>query len=261
MPSARLSDRAVIGLLLVALGIMFLLDTTNALGPGTDIVGTYWPVLLIVWGLFGFIANGFAPRLWMVIVLVVGAIFLLSNLSLWIWDAGQLWPVILVVIGLALLFRGRAVRRGKGRGQWGRGDGPPESGGHGNGEGPQVIDAGRSRTYAGSSGDLRSSYFFGGGQERVSAQDFSGGEVSAIFGGLELDLRDAGLAGGRAVIDATVICGGINLRVPKDWRVNIHTTTLFGGTEHKRSQPSPDQVKGELIITGTVLCGGIEVKD
>jgi predicted membrane protein len=78
---------------------------------------------------------------------------------------------------------------------------------------------------------------------------------------MELDLRDAGLAGGRAVIDATVICGGLEVRVPKDWRVNIQATTLFGGTENKRSQPSPEDARGELTITGTVLCGGIEVKD
>jgi predicted membrane protein len=95
----------------------------------------------------------------------------------------------------------------------------------------------------------------------VTSQDFQGGEVAAIFGGMELDLRDAGLAGGRAVIDATVICGGIEVRVPKDWRVNIQTTTLFGGTESKRSQPGPEDARGELTITGTVLCGGIEVKD
>jgi predicted membrane protein len=261
MPGARLSDRAVIGLLLIALGIMFLLDTTNALGAGTNIVGTYWPVLLIAWGLAGLVASGFAPRLWMVIVLVVGAIFLLSNLRLLSWNAWQLWPVILVLIGLSFLFGGRAGRRRRRHWQGRQVEGTQEREGQGNGGRPQVIDAGGSRTYAGPSGELRSSYFFGGGQERIATQDFSGGEVSAIFGGLELDLRDASLASGQAVIDATVICGGINLRVPKDWRVNIHTTTLFGGTEHKRPQPSPEDTRGELTVTGTVLCGGIEVKD
>jgi predicted membrane protein len=95
----------------------------------------------------------------------------------------------------------------------------------------------------------------------VTSQDFQGGEVSAIFGGMELDLRDAGLAGGTAIIDATVVCGGIELRVPRDWRVNIQTTTLLGGVENKRSQPNASDVKGELTITGAVLCGGIEVKD
>jgi hypothetical protein len=261
MPSARLSDRSVIGLLLVALGIMFLLDTTNALGPGTSIVGTYWPALLIAWGLWGFIASGFVLRLWSVVVLIIGVIFLLSNLRLWSWDAGQLWPIALVVIGLVLLFGGRAIRRG-GRRWWGRRVGEAPAGrGSGGWVPPQVIDTGGSRTRTRSSGEFRSSHVFGGGREQVTSQDFQGGEVAAIFGGMELDLRDAGLARGRAVIDATVICGGIEVRVPKDWRVNIQTTTLFGGTENKRSQPGPEDARGELTITGTVLCGGIEVKD
>jgi predicted membrane protein len=261
MPSARLSDRSVIGLLLVALGIMFLLDTTDALGPGVNVVGTYWPALLIAWGVFGFIASRFVLRLWFVIVLIVGIVFLLSNLNLWTWNAGQLWPVILVVVGLALLFGGRAVRRG-GRRWWRRRvGGSPERRGRG-GWGPrQVIDASGSRRHTGFSGEFRSSHVFGGGREQVTSQGFQGGEVSAIFGGMELDLRGAGLGGGIAVIDATVICGGIDVRVPKDWRVNIQTTALFGGTENKRSQPSPEDARGELTITGTVLCGGIEVKD
>ena len=59
----------------------------------------------------------------------------------------------------------------------------------------------------------------------------------------------------------TVVCGGIELRVPKDWRVNIQTTTLLGGTENKHRQPSDADAKGQLTITGTVVCGGIEVKD
>jgi hypothetical protein len=259
MPSARLSDRSVIGLLLVALGIMFLLDTTDALGPGINVVGTYWPALLIAWGVWGLITSGFVLRLWYVIVLLIGVIFLLSNLRLWSWDAGQLWPIALVVVGLALLLGGRVVRRGSRRwwGRWGGESRRRRSGGWG----PQVINAGGSHTHTGSSREFRSSHVFGGGREQVTSQDFSGGEVSAIFGGMELDLRDASLAGGRAVIDATVICGGLEVRVPKDWRVNIQTTTLFGGTERKRSQPSPEDARGELTITGTVLCGGIEVKD
>lgn len=78
-----------------------------------------------------------------------------------------------------------------------------------------------------------------------------------------MDLRGAALAGGEAVIDATVVCGGIVLNVPRGWIVNLQTTTLFGGVEDKRLPPSATEniVTGELTVTGMVLCGGIEVKD
>jgi hypothetical protein len=53
MTVGGISDRFIIGLLVVALGLMFLLDTTNALGQDTNIVGTYWPALLNGWGDYG----------------------------------------------------------------------------------------------------------------------------------------------------------------------------------------------------------------
>ena len=103
----RVPSRTLIGLILVALGIMFLLDSTHAFGPDTRIVSTYWPVLLIAWGLWGLVSSRFRWVLWPVAILAIGVVLLLSKLQVWAWSAGQLWPVILVIIGLALLFRWR----------------------------------------------------------------------------------------------------------------------------------------------------------
>lgn len=241
MTSAKLSDRTLIGLILVALGVMFLLDTTNAFGGDTDVFGTYWPVLLLAWGLWGLVANGLRLRLRSVVVLAVGVIFLLSNLGVWAWNVGQLWPIILVVIGLALVAKWgipgsrRRSKTAKERYWYSREADPNSSWG--------------------------GSYVFNGGQERITTSDFKGGQVSAICAGLELDLREAGLAGGKATIDVTVVCGGIEIMVPKDWLVSIQTSTVLGGTDISHQQPEPEDVKGELTITGTVVCGGIEVKN
>lgn len=241
-------DRKFIALLLIVLGTLFLLDTTNAFGVDVDILGTYWPALLIVLGLWGLVRQG-TPRLrvgsggrqftlWPIILLAVGVVFLLTNLSVWDLDIGQLWPVILVIVGLVLLlnWRGRPRSRRRDRRQ----DSP----------GREAINGG-----------WEVSHVFSGGQEEITSQEFSGGEVSAVFGGVELDLHGAGLAEGKATIDATAIFGGIKLRVPQDWRVNIQTTTIFGGTETKHRQPGLEESTGELTITGTVVFGGIEVSD
>ena len=244
----RLSDRTVIGLVLLALGIMFFLDTTGIWGRNINVVGTYWPVLLIAWGLWGFVSDGFALRLWPFILVVVGTVLLLSNLDLWDWGFGQLWPLLLVIIGVSMLFGNRSRRRrSRHRGRRTR----------------QKVDDDdpRIRESVDTSSDFRASYIFGGGKEKVTSQNFQGGQISAIFGGMELDLREAVLGDEEVVIEATVVCGGIELKVPKDWRVNIQTTTLFGGAEDNRSQPSAADANGELTIIGTVVCGGIEVKD
>lgn len=249
MRGSRISDRSVIGLLLVALGVMFLIDTTGVWGRDISIVGTYWPALLIAWAAWGFITSGFVLRLWLVVVGGVGVIFLLSNLNVWALDAGQLWPVALVAVGLMMLFGRQMRRRGK------------RGGGRSSRRNQESVTIGETRDRSNTGSEVRASHIFGGGKERVTSQAFQGGEISAVFGGMELDLREAGLAGGEAVLDANIVCGGIELRVPRDWRVNIQATTLFGGVEDKRSQPNDSDAKGELTITGTILCGGIEVKD
>ena len=114
-----MSYRIFLGLLLVALGIMFLLDTTNLLGEETDVVGTYWPALLIGWGVWGILRKGFRLRLGSLIILALGVVLLLSNLDIWAWNAGQLWPVLLVLLGLVIIGRlgrpHRWLRRRMGR--------------------------------------------------------------------------------------------------------------------------------------------------
>jgi hypothetical protein len=228
MRRSLLSNRPFVGLLLVALGVMFLLDNTDVLGTEERVVGTYWPALLIAWGTWNLLAGGFQARLWPLVLLVVGVVFLLANLQVWPVRVGQLWPVILVAVGLSFLLRRRGSRTPR--------QAPLSRGG-------------------------RSSYIFGGGEERVTDRDYPGGEVTAICGGIKLDLREAALRQGKATLDATIICGGLELLVPPEWLVNVQTTTLLGGTENKRQQPAAGETQGELTITGTVLMGGIVVKD
>ena len=47
--------------------------------------------------------------------------------------------------------------------------------------------------------------------------DFRGGHVSAMFGGVEVDLRRAGMRGDSAVIDVTVMFGGVEFKIPPNW--------------------------------------------
>lgn len=250
----RVSLGSLIGVALVVLGAMFLLENSGLAGPDTRIVATYWPAFLIAVGLWGLLAGGFRSRFFPLVILAVGAAFLLSNLDLVDWTGRLIWPAVLIVVGLALLSR----RRFPPRRSWRSSRNSRVS--------AEVIEsgsgAGQEETQGRERGrEFRASYIFSGGKERVTSPEFSGGEISAVFGGVELDLRDAGLAHGKAVLEATVVFGGLELRVPREWRVAFETTTLFGGTEVERSQPSPSEATGELTITGTVVFGGIEVKD
>ena len=95
----------------------------------------------------------------------------------------------------------------------------------------------------------------------LPTQEYRGGSVSAICGGLELDLREAKLGAAQVTLDVTVVCGGMEIKVPKDWMVHLQPSVVLGGAELQRRQPKMEDASGELIITGTVICGGIEVKN
>ena len=107
--------KAFVGLLLVGVGIMLLLDTTDVLGKDTRIFGTYWPVLLIAWGFWNLATSGLRSVAWPLAVIAAGVLLLLSKLDVWSSELGDLWPVVLVVIGLGLLLGGRRFHRHKSR--------------------------------------------------------------------------------------------------------------------------------------------------
>ena len=281
------STRYFIGLLLVILGVMLLLDNTGALGLDWSLAGVYWPSLLIAWALWRLVVGGLRFRPWPIIALLVGVVLQLSNLDLWDWNFGQLlWPAVLVAVGLMLLFgrRGRGYSRGRTvrRGRRGNNPSPPGRSSTGNATASGSTDDGADdgtqdgtqdstrdgihdsthHSIGGSTGAVwRGTSIFGGIEDKIVAQDFRDGEAVAILGGIDLDLRQAELSNGQATLEVTSIFGGIRLRVPRGWRVNLRNVTLFGSVEHNREQPAPEDETGELTIVGTALFGGLEVSD
>ena len=277
------STRYFIGLLLVILGVMLLLDNTGALGLDWSLAGVYWPSLIIAWALWRLVVGGLRFRPWPIIALLVGAVLQLSNLDLWDWNFGQLlWPAVLVAVGLMLLFgrRGRGYSRGRSvrRGRRGNNPSPPGRSSTANATASGSTDDGaddgthngtRDSTHnsthdsiGGSTGAVwRGTSIFGGIEDKIVAQDFRDGEAVAILGGIDLDLRQAELSNGQATLEVTSIFGGIRLRVPRGWRVNLRNVTLFGSVEHNREQPAPEDETGVLTIVGTALFGGLEVSD
>jgi hypothetical protein len=65
----------------------------------------------------------------------------------------------------------------------------------------------------------------------VSSPVFRHADLTAVMGGIELDLRQAGTGGGEAVIDVFVMWGGIEITVPPDWAVSNQVVPIMGGAE------------------------------
>ncbi|PYT42475.1 MAG: hypothetical protein DMG47_15815 [Acidobacteria bacterium] len=89
--------------------------------------------------------------------------------------------------------------------------------------------------------------------------------ITAIFGGIELDLTEASIQGSEATLAITAIFGGVEVRVPPNWQVAFRGAPIFGGIEDKtRTSRSGDPANSNikmLVITGAVIFGGLEIKN
>jgi predicted membrane protein len=85
----------------------------------------------------------------------------------------------------------------------------------------------------------------------------------AVFGGYKVDLRHADLDGAQAVIEASAVFGGGEIRVPENWLVVLEAAGVFGGYEDKTRHIQTDaaQPVKTLVVRGAAVFGGIEVKN
>ena len=87
-------------------------------------------------------------------------------------------------------------------------------------------------------------------------QVFEGAELSAVFGGVKCDLREAVIEKDCA-IEVSAIFGGIDILVPKHINVKVNSTCIFGGISNKTK---PNAGAPTLYITGTCMFGGVDIK-
>jgi predicted membrane protein len=227
----RASTQVVLGLLVVAFGVLFLLDNLNIIYLRHVIF--FWPLAFIVSGLVALFSDG--PRSGRVtgaVLITIGTLMLLKRLGYFYIGLHTLWPLAMIAVGGLILYRtlggGRVARPSLAK----------------DGADPQnLVDI---------------TAILGGFERRVSAPDFRGGEITAIMGGCALDLREATLAG-EAVINVFAIWGGITIKVPPDWTVILHGTPVMGGFTEKTARP-PDNSK-RLVVTGYAIMGGVEVRN
>ncbi len=100
----------------------------------------------------------------------------------------------------------------------------------------------------------------GGVEEKVTTQAFKGGYLRAVMGGVELDLSQAAIESPPATIEATVVMGGAEIKVPEDWVVKTEAQVKMGGFEDLRGQEQvSEDITPDLVITGKVILGGLAV--
>jgi hypothetical protein len=107
---------------------------------------------------------------------------------------------------------------------------------------------------------INPSAMLGRSEHKVVSQAFRGGEATAVMGRLEIDLRQAKPAKGRAKLDVVVWWGALDLRVPENWRVVNDATVLMGKVEDRSKTPPPD-ARETLILDGLVVGGAVRIEN
>jgi hypothetical protein len=101
----------------------------------------------------------------------------------------------------------------------------------------------------------------GGGERVVRSQDFRGGDVTAIMGGFEIDLRGAQIAGESAKLDIFTLWGGVEIRVPEEWAIETQGMPILGAfTNSARGVPG-EAPRKKFIVSGVAIMGGVEIKN
>jgi hypothetical protein len=83
--------------------------------------------------------------------------------------------------------------------------------------------------------------------------------VFTLFGGAELDFREAVLSQREVTINITCIFGGVDIKVPPGVRVVDSGMAIFGGRSIAGGDPE-DPNAPVIRLTGFTLFGGVDVK-
>lgn len=241
----RVNEKPLIGLLIIAAGVLILLRNLDF--PFPEFLFT-WPMIVILVGFVIAVREGFRPGGWLA-VMAVGVFFLAMKMFPQFHLSTFFWPVILVAVGLSFVtgysrMPGRKERLSANsnfiqeESSFVTGASVDDS----NGE--EVVDA---------------AAVFGAVKKNIYAKNFKGGDVVTVFGGSEINLMQADFTG-QVKIDVVCLFGGTTLIIPPHWQIRSEAVAVFGGIEDKRPRPAGVSTDKVVILEGFVMMGGIDIK-
>jgi Cell wall-active antibiotics response 4TMS YvqF len=210
------------GVALIVVGGVLLLDQMNIISVN------FWALIFTVAGLLKiFQSQNQTGRGWGFLLLGIGVAVELEHLGFFRIRLEQTWPVFVIAAGVILLLRAYC------------GSATESSG---------IL-----------SPHLNVFAVLGGGEYRIRAKNFRGGDLVAFMGGFDVDLRDADIEGNEAVITVNALMGGGVIRVPETWGVSMRVAAFMGG--HSLKAREGVQPTKTLVVKGVAIMGGVEVRN
>lgn len=211
----------IVGIVFIVVGIIVGLNSFGITNINIFFDG-WWTLFIIIPAINGLVTD--EEKTGSIIWLIIGITLLLGCQDLISFDI--LWkltlPVILVFIGLSIMFNNNGKKISK------------------------------------NTDDNEYCACFSGQTIKFDGKDFKGTKVNAIFGGITIDLTNAKVKDG-AVIDATAVFGGVTILIPEDLKVEIKSTSVFGGVSDKtKNKEKKDKIT--LHVNGCSIFGGVDIK-
>ena len=191
-----------------------------------------------------------------VVLVLLGVLFLLQTTEVVSWRVWvhllRFWPVLLIVIGLNVWFGGKRPMLAAGAiavtlvalaGT------------------AIAVEASEEPDAGTGSGALSIDSIFGSASRTIRGEPFDGGEANAVFGSVELDLREAVHPGGELSLELNAIFGSVELRVPRDWDVRIDGTPVMGSVEDRRLTPDLGADPPVLNVNASAVFGSVMVRN
>jgi len=231
---SAVDKRVLLGGILIFFGGIFLLDTMNILNFRIAHVLFSFPFFMFVIGLFVLVNT--EKKFLGGILTGIGILFLIPRIFPQVdYDGGIIIPIFLIILGIYIIMKKRKAGT------------------------ESVFSSDTSKMNKDKIDDVS---IFGGGTKIISSYNFQGGNITAIFGGSEINFMNCQLAEGDNVLDVLCIFGGTTIIVPKEWNVVINVTSVLGGFSNKAIR-NPSVVIDQsrtLHIKGLAMFGGGEVK-
>ena len=221
-----------LGIIFILIGISIVFKQLG-LWDLSNFIWTWWPLLLIVSGTRQLIRKP-TSKTSGITLLTLGILFQMRELDIINVSLMKFfWPAIIIAIGVSLLL-------------------------------PRSF---KKENYEFSKKEIDQDVVdnlavFSGVKSRNISKNFRGGSLVAIFGGIDMDLRDAYLLNKGARIDVTAAFGGVNIIVPKEWTIVITGIPLFGGWSNKTYAKNHVDLDAPILnLHCFVAFGGVEIKN
>lgn len=225
------TDRRVwLGAILIILGGLFLLNSLDIFDFRFTRIFISWPFFFFVIGLYILVQT--EKKVFGAILTGLGGLFLIPRIIPGVYISWSVvFPILLIAVGLYIILHSRKNT------EFLRGEIKEDT-----------VD------------DIS---IFGGGDKIVTSKNFKGGNITAIFGGSEINMTQCQLAEGVNSIDVFALFGGTTIIVPKHWNVVVSVSSILGGFSNKGIKDPTIEIdtSRSLVIKGLVIFGGGEVKN